>query len=295
MLLSLPDHSTFYTALLQHSPDYEGRAYVGVTSTGIFCCLTCGARKPKLQNCQFFGGVSECLAAGFRACKRCRPLDRLDQTDLGITRLLDAQPMHRWNGATLAQMGFDPSTVRRTFKRHFGATFLQLARLRRLQMGLRALATGDKVIEAQLMAGFASPSALRLAFAQLLAQAPGSLSQDAALKAGCIDTPLGPMLAVADAQALHLLEFIDSRALRGALARLRSRTGAALGLSRLEPMAQLEAELTQYFDGKRAQFEVPLAEHGSAFTRDSGWTDPKLWCDCCGPWATRCCPCDGAG
>ena len=89
----------------------KGRAYVGVTSTGIFCRLTCGARKPKSQNCQFFGGVSECLSAGFRACKRCRPLDRLDQTDPGITRLLDlldlldAQPMHRWNEATLAQMG----------------------------------------------------------------------------------------------------------------------------------------------------------------------------------------------
>ena len=149
----------------------KGRAYVGVTSTGIFCCLTCGAGKPKSQNCQFFDGVSECLAAGFRACKRCRPLHRLDQIDPALTRLLDplkAQLMHRWNEATLVQMGFDPSTVRRTFKRHFGATFLQLARRRWLQMGLRALATGDQVIEAQLTAGFASSLAFRLAFAPLL-------------------------------------------------------------------------------------------------------------------------------
>ena len=32
-------------------------------------------------------------------------------------------------------------------------------------------------------------------------------------------------------------------------------------------MAQVEAELVEYFDGKRAQFEVPLAEHGSSFER----------------------------
>jgi len=86
----------------------KGRAYVGVTSTGIFCCLTCGAGKPKSQNCQFFDGVSECLAAGFRACKRCRPLHRLDQIDPALTRLLDplkAQLMHRWNEATLEQRG----------------------------------------------------------------------------------------------------------------------------------------------------------------------------------------------
>ncbi|MBT6545561.1 MAG: bifunctional transcriptional activator/DNA repair enzyme protein Ada, partial [Rhodobacteraceae bacterium] len=77
MLFSLPDHLTLYAALLQRSDDYEGRAYVGVTSTGIFCRLTCGARKPNPENCRFYGFVADCLAAGFRACMRCRPLGRL--------------------------------------------------------------------------------------------------------------------------------------------------------------------------------------------------------------------------
>ena len=81
---------------------------------------------------------------------------------------LEVQPMRRWSEADLVQMGLDPSTVRRGFKRHFGATFLQLSRQRRVQMGLRALSTGDKVIDAQLTAGFSSPSAFRLAFAQLM-------------------------------------------------------------------------------------------------------------------------------
>ena len=44
MLFSLPDHPTLYAALLQRSHDYEGRAYVGVTSTGIFCRLTAGSQ-----------------------------------------------------------------------------------------------------------------------------------------------------------------------------------------------------------------------------------------------------------
>ena len=246
------------------------------------------------------------LPQGFRACMRCRPLGRLDQTDPAITRLLaqlEVQPMRRWSEADLVQMGLDPSTVRRGFKRHFGATFLQLARQRRVQMGLRALSTGDKVIDAQLTAGFSSPSAFRLAFAQLMGQAPGSLKRDAVLKAGCIDTPLGPMLAVADAKVLHLLEFIDRRALRGELARLRSRTGAEVGMGHSEPMAQVEAELVEYFDGKRAQFEVALAEHGSSFERavwadlraSSGRADPKLWRDCRGDGATGCGACSGAG
>ena len=173
---------------------------------------------------------------------------------------------------TLFKWGLIRQLCGADFKRHFGATFLQLARQRRVQMGLRALSTGDKVIDAQLTAGFSSPSAFRLAFAQLMGQAPGSLKRDAVLKAGCIDTPLGPMLAVADAKVLHLLEFIDRRALRGELARLRSRTGAEVGMGHSEPMAQVEAELVEYFDGKRAQFEVALAEHGSSFER-AVWAD----------------------
>ena len=206
---------------------------------------------------------------------RRRPLGRLDQTDPAITRLLaqlELQPIRRWTEAGLVQMGLDPATVRRDFKRHFGVTFLQLARQRRVQMGLRGLSNGGKVIDAQLNVGFSSPSAFRLAFAQLMGQAPGSLKWDALLKAGCVDTPLDPMLAVADAQVLHLLEFIDCRALRGELARLRSRTGAEVGMGHSEPMAQVEAEFVESFDGKRAQFEVALAEHGSSFER-AVWAD----------------------
>ncbi len=71
---------------------------------------------------------------------------------------------------------------------------------------------------AQLDAGFSSASAFRAAFAKLLGQAPGHLKADAMLRADWIDTRLGAMLAVCDARALHLLEFIDRKALRPELA-----------------------------------------------------------------------------
>jgi AraC family transcriptional regulator, regulatory protein of adaptative response / methylated-DNA-[protein]-cysteine methyltransferase len=70
----MPDRTTLYDALLARDPAWEGRAWVGVTSTGIFCRLTCPARKPKPENCQFFDSISGCISAGFRPCKRCHPL-----------------------------------------------------------------------------------------------------------------------------------------------------------------------------------------------------------------------------
>nr|WP_294977800.1 Ada metal-binding domain-containing protein [Tabrizicola sp.] len=47
--------------------------FVCVKTTGIFCRLTCPARTPLRWNVEFRGSVPECEAAGFRACKRCRP------------------------------------------------------------------------------------------------------------------------------------------------------------------------------------------------------------------------------
>ncbi|MBA3911289.1 MAG: hypothetical protein C0524_15815 [Rhodobacter sp.] len=68
----LPDTDTLYQALLDRDPGFDG-LFVCVRTTGIFCRLTCPARKPKRENCDFRASVTECLAAGFRPCKRCHP------------------------------------------------------------------------------------------------------------------------------------------------------------------------------------------------------------------------------
>ncbi|KJZ28189.1 6-O-methylguanine DNA methyltransferase, partial [Paracoccus sp. S4493] len=69
----MPDHDDLYAALLARDPGYDGRALVGVTSTGIFCRLSCPARKPRRDNCRWFADAAAARAAGFRPCLRCRP------------------------------------------------------------------------------------------------------------------------------------------------------------------------------------------------------------------------------
>lgn len=71
----LPDDDRLYAALVARDESLAGVALVCVTSTGIFCRLTCPARKPKRENCRFEPAVEACLTAGFRACKRCHPGD----------------------------------------------------------------------------------------------------------------------------------------------------------------------------------------------------------------------------
>ncbi len=273
MLFDLPSDDALYAALLARDPAFDGRAYVGVASTGIFCRLTCPARKPKRENCSFYNDVAACFNAGFRPCKRCHPIAPEAESDPTIQHLLDAldrDPTHRWSEADVTARGFDPSTVRRSFKRHFGVTFLDMARQRRLAHGFSALGQG-KVIDAQLDAGFDSPSAFRAAFAKLIGTAPNQFKSDAMLRADHIDTPLGSMIAVCDERALHLLEFADRKALPRELQRLRKLTKGSIGVGRFDTTDQVSDQLSAYFSGKSDQFSVPLVLHGTAFTRQV-WT-----------------------
>ncbi len=270
-MFDLPDSKTLYEALCSRDAAYEGRAYVGVSSTGIFCRLTCPARNPKFENCQFYASPGACIEAGFRACKRCKPLKAAAGDDPMVQPLIDAleaRPTHRWREGDLVALGYDPSTVRRAFKRHFGMTFLEMARQRRLREGFTALSAGEPVIAAQIEAGFDSPSAFRAGFARLVGMAPGAFRKDALLLADWIDTPLGAMVAISCQHQLHLLEFADRKALPREMIRRQKAQPGGIGFGRPPPTQQVAGELSRYFAGTEARFDTPLALHGTAFERD---------------------------
>jgi AraC family transcriptional regulator of adaptative response/methylated-DNA-[protein]-cysteine methyltransferase len=68
-----PDEDALYASLAARDGRFDGTAFVCVRTTGIFCRMTCPARTPKRGNVTFRASVEACVAAGFRACKRCRP------------------------------------------------------------------------------------------------------------------------------------------------------------------------------------------------------------------------------
>ncbi|WP_265499345.1 bifunctional transcriptional activator/DNA repair enzyme AdaA [Paracoccus beibuensis] len=262
----LTDHDQLYAALLARDAAYEGVALVGVTTTGIFCRLTCPARKPRPQNCRWFPDAAAAKAAGFRACLRCKPGGaQADAHPLiaDLTAALAARPDHRWSEADLAARGHDPSTVRRLFRQHFGQSFLQMARTARLRQGMATLHKGGRMIDAQLEAGFDSSSGFREAFRALFGHAPHQMQGD--LRADWIDTPLGGMVVIADDDALHLLEFVDRKALPQGLRRLSALVGGRIGLGRTAVTDQTEAALARFFEGRDGRLDLPLRLVGTPF------------------------------
>jgi AraC family transcriptional regulator of adaptative response/methylated-DNA-[protein]-cysteine methyltransferase len=86
-----------------------------------------------------------------------------------------------------------------------------------------------------------------------------------ALFAAWLDTPLGPLTAIADEHALYLLEYVDRRGLERQIERLRVRAKAGIVPGRTGPITRIETELAAYFDGCLTRFETPLARLGSPF------------------------------
>ncbi|WBU59767.1 bifunctional transcriptional activator/DNA repair enzyme AdaA [Paracoccus albus] len=270
-MFDLPDDAVLYAALSSRDPAYEGRAYVGVTSTGIFCRLTCPARKPRPENCRWFATAREAEADGFRPCKRCHPAGATAEGDKAVVALrsaIEADPGRRWTELDIEKMGYDPSTIRRAFRRHFGMTFLQMARNIRLRQGARRVADGDAVIDAQLDAGFDSASGFRQAFAKLFGHPPAAMRAEQGLVADWIDTPLGGMIAISDDQALHLLEFTDRKALKSQINRVSKDMKGKIGLGQSDITGMTAQQIAEFFAGDRSRFDLPLAPHGTAFQRD---------------------------
>lgn len=87
------------------------------------------------------------------------------------------------------------------------------------------------------------------------------------VKASWLDTVLGPMLAIADEEALYLLEFVDCRGLEREVERLRHKTQSAIIRGCTEPIRAIENELRQYFEGKIREFKTPLILLGTPFQK----------------------------
>src|SRR5436305_9727257 len=119
-----------------------------------------------------------------------------EQFPAGVQRA----PRGRLTEKELAALSIDPSTARRQFKRHYGMTFQAYHRARRMGVALNQVRQGDRVDRVRNGSGFESESGFRDAFTKIFGESPTNARTHEPLFAERIDSPLGPMIAVADDQ-----------------------------------------------------------------------------------------------
>ena len=184
-----------------------------------------------------------------------------------LVEAVENDPEKRWKDSDFRRLSVDASTARRQFKKRFGMTFVEFARARRMGIAMKQIRAGDAVIDAQLSSGYESSSGFRDAFSRIMGAAPTKVEHGNILKASWLDTKLGPMIAIANDDALYLLEFVDRRGLEREVERLRVRTKSAIIPGHTEVISLIEKELALYFEGKLLEFKTPLFLLGSAFQK----------------------------
>jgi len=267
---SLPSTREMEQAVQRRDASYDGIFFVGVRTTGIFCRPSCPAKTPLARNRQYFATAAEAIFAGYRPCKRCRPLDTNGRAPSWAQRLLsevEQTPMGRIRDADLRAMNIDPARARRYFLKHYGMTFHAYCRGRRMGKALEQIRQGAPLDDVALGHGYDSHSGFRDAFAKTFGQPPGRSRTADCLVVGWVESPVGPLLVAAKEEGICLLEFTDRRMLETQFATLRKQFACAIVPGTHPHIDQLKKELAQYFTRTLKSFTIPLVYPGSPFQR----------------------------
>jgi AraC family transcriptional regulator of adaptative response / DNA-3-methyladenine glycosylase II len=172
------DFETRYRAVTSRDRRFEGRFLVAVTTTGVYCRIGCPSRTPHAEHVRFFPTPASAEAAGFRACKRCRP-DAAVEPGAGLVApalaMIAAGVVDEVGVGELARrLGVSPRTLDRRFTAAVGATPLQLARSRRVQAARALIAeSAMPLVDVAFAAGFGSLRQFNDAMREELGIPPG--------------------------------------------------------------------------------------------------------------------------
>ena len=206
--MALPDEETMYEALVNRDSRFEGTFIAGVKTTGIFCRPTCNARKPKMENVEYFPSAKDALAGGYRPCKVCHPMQLPSDVPAWMRELLsevERAPNVAMKDADLRSKGIDPVRVRRWFTKHHGITFQGYLRSLRINSAFSRIKKGRGVTRSAFDAGYESLSGFNESFKKTTGFPPSRSSESEVISITRIPTPLGPMVAGATETGVCLL------------------------------------------------------------------------------------------
>jgi AraC family transcriptional regulator of adaptative response / DNA-3-methyladenine glycosylase II len=221
-----------YRAMTTHDARFDGRFFVGVTSTRVYCRPVCRVRTPRRENCRFFSNAALAEAHGFRPCLRCRPelapgLSLMDSSQVLAQQAARCIEQAAHDGTELsmprlaARLGVTDRHLRRIFQQHVGVAPIDYLTTQRLLLAKQLLTdTAMPVTEVALASGFASLRRFNAAFVERYRMNPS------ALRRALDELPAGAVIAPPTALRLRLayrppyqhdamLRFLSARALAG--------------------------------------------------------------------------------
>ena len=250
-----------------------------VTTMGVFCRPGCPSPRPLRRNVRFFDAVPEAEAAGFRACRRCDPKGEREALARAVVQdacaFMEAEPTIPSLDRLAARSGYSRFHFLRLFRAHTGLTprsFAEGVRARRLQA---ALASGARVVDAVLDAGFGAESRVYEHTGRLLGMTPGAARRGGVgehIRTAFADTPFGRLLVGATAAGICFLGFAEPD--DALLGDLRRRFPGAAVTPDPQGLGATLAAILAFIEEPAAALALPLDLRGTAFQQ-------RVWAALC--------------
>lgn len=181
------DSTTWEEAWRCRDPAFDGRFFIGVRTTGVYCRCVCPVRLPFRRNIEFLPTAAAAEVAGFRPCLRCRPeaapfspawngtrttVERAARLIIEDGALDDGMTVE----AFAARLGMTARHLNRLFARHWGASPSIVAKTARVQRAKRLLSETDlPMVEVAVQAGFGSLRRFNAVFSEVYKRPPGAI------------------------------------------------------------------------------------------------------------------------
>jgi AraC family transcriptional regulator, regulatory protein of adaptative response / DNA-3-methyladenine glycosylase II len=184
------EHDACYRALKTRDVRFDGRLFVAVKTTGIYCRPVCPARLPRPENVVFYSTAAAAQENGYRPCLRCRPETAPDLaawhgTSNTVSRalaLIEMGALDKGDIAGLAErLGVGARQLHRLFRQHLGASPLAVAQTRRILLAKQLIhETSLRMSDIAMASGFGSIRRFNETFRQMYQRPPGTLRRGSA-------------------------------------------------------------------------------------------------------------------
>lgn len=271
--MKMPTEEIMRRAVAEREAAYDHTFLYGVVTTGVFCRPSCRSRPAKPENLRFFPNAQAALSAGFRPCKRCRPIEPDAELErlIEIARYIELHAEQRLTLANLAgQFELSASHLQRRFKSAFGVSpkaYQDAVRMRHFKTTLRQ---GEDVTGAIYAAGFGSPSRLYGEASRNFGMTPSAYragGRGETIAYVCCRSSLGLLLLAATDKGVCCVQFGDSE--NDLLGRLREEFPnaelIASGASSKPELKNWIKALNRHLNEGAPQPELPLDLRGTAF------------------------------
>ncbi len=225
-MVSKPTHANdvFERARLSRDPRYDGRFFIAVLTTGIYCRPVCPATPPKRENTRFYPSAAAAGEAGFRPCLRCRPetapgtpaWQGTSTTVRRALRMIESGALNDSDVERLSErLGVTSRHLRRLFQQTLGASPLAVAHTQRLHLAKRLIdQTTLPLADIATLSGFGSVRRFNDTFSKTYQRSPRELRKR---RAAASDDGLTLRLPYPDGyDAQGLMRFLGDRAIPGA-------------------------------------------------------------------------------